>query len=42
MYTLFIDTHLWDIIIILLKDGKVVNKEEVINKKTIVNIYFQV
>lgn len=33
MYTLFIDTHLWDIIIILLKDGKVVNKEEVINKK---------
>lgn len=33
MYTLLIDTHLWDIIIVLLKDGKVVNKEEVINKK---------
>lgn len=33
MTTLFIDTHLWDIVIILLKDGKVVNKAEVINKK---------
>ena len=33
MYTLFIDTHLWDIIIVLFKNGKVVNKNEVINKK---------
>ena len=33
MYTLFIDTHLWDILIYLLKDGKVVDKELVINKK---------
>lgn len=33
MNTLFIDTHLWDIRIVLFKDGKVVNKEEVINKK---------
>lgn len=33
MYTLFIDTHLWDILIYLLNDGKVVAKELVINKK---------
>ena len=33
MNTLFIDTHLWDIIIILLHDGLVVKKEEVKNKK---------
>ena len=33
MYTLYIDTHLWDIIIVLYKDGKVVDKNEVINKK---------
>ena len=33
MYTLFIDTHLWDILIYLLKDGRVVDKELVINKK---------
>ena len=33
MYTLFIDTHLWDILIYLLKDDKIVAKEEVINKK---------
>ena len=33
MYTLFIDTHLLDIIIILYKDGKLVDKKEVINKK---------
>lgn len=33
MNTLFIDTHYLDIIIILLKDGIIVNKEEVINKK---------
>lgn len=33
MYTLFIDTHLWDILIYLLKDGKVVDEELVINKK---------
>lgn len=33
MYTLFIDTHLWDIFIYLLKDGRVVDKELVINKK---------
>ena len=33
MYTLFIDTHLWDILIYLLKDGKIVDKELVINKK---------
>ena len=41
MYTLFIDTHLWDILIYLLKDGKVVDKELVSNKKIIVNIFFQ-
>ena len=33
MNTLFIDTHYLDIIITLLKDGIVVNKKEVINKK---------
>ena len=33
MNTLFIDTHLWDIIIVLLHDGLVVKKEEVKNKK---------
>ena len=33
MYNLFIDTHLWDILIYLLKDGKIVAKELVINKK---------
>ena len=33
MHTLFIDTHLLDIIIILYKDGKLVDKKEVINKK---------
>ena len=33
MYTLVVDTHYLDIIIILLKNGKIVNKEEVINKK---------
>ena len=33
MNTLLIDTHFLDIIIILLKDGKVVDKGEVINKK---------
>lgn len=33
MNTLYIDTHLWDIVIVLYKDGVVVNKEEVINKK---------
>lgn len=33
MNTLFIDTHYLDIIIILLKNGKVVDKKEVINKK---------
>ena len=33
MYTLFIDTHYLDIVIILLKDGILVNKKEVINKK---------
>ena len=33
MYTLFIDTHLWDFLIYLLKDGKIVDKELVINKK---------
>lgn len=33
MYTLLIDTHLWDIIIVLLKDGLVYKKEEVLNKK---------
>lgn len=33
MKTLFIDTHLWDIVIVLFEDGKVVDKCEVINKK---------
>ena len=33
MNTLFIDTHLWDIRIVLFKDGKVVDKCEVFNKK---------
>lgn len=33
MKTLFIDTHLWDIIIVLYENGKVVDKCEVINKK---------
>ena len=33
MKTLFIDTHLWDIVIVLYEDGKVVDKREVINKK---------
>lgn len=33
MNTLFIDTHWLDIIVILLKDGKIFNKKEVINKK---------
>lgn len=33
MYTIFIDTHLWDILIYLLKDGEVVDKEYVIDKK---------
>lgn len=33
MKTLFIDTHLNDIIVILLEDGKIVDKKEVINKR---------
>lgn len=33
MKTLFIDTHLNDIIVILLDNGKLVDKREVINKK---------
>ena len=33
MKTLYIDTHLWDIIIILFSDGKIKQKKEVINKK---------
>ncbi len=33
MKTLFIDTHLNDIIVMLLEDGKLVDKQEVINKK---------
>lgn len=33
MKTLFIDTHLWDIIIVLYENGKVVDKCEVLNKK---------
>ena len=33
MKTLFIDTHYLDIIIALLEDGKVIKREEVINKK---------
>ena len=33
MKTLFIDTHLNDIIVILLENGKFVDKKEVINKK---------
>lgn len=33
MKTLFIDTHLWNICIILFQDGKVVKKEEVVDKK---------
>ena len=38
MTTLFIDTHLNDILVFLLKDGKCVDKREVINKK---KFYFQ-
>ena len=38
MKTLFIDTHLSDIIVFLYEDGKVVNKKEIINKKN--NIEF--
>lgn len=41
MTTLFIDTHLNDILVFLLKDGKCVDKREVINKKTIAKFYFQ-
>lgn len=33
MKTLFIDTHLFDIVIMLLEDGKLVDKCEVINQK---------
>ncbi len=33
MHTLFIDTHLWDIIIYLLKDGQVISQEIIKNKK---------
>ena len=33
MKTLFIDTHLNDITVILLDSGKLVDKREVINKK---------
>ena len=33
MYTLYIDTHLWDIVIVLYKNGKIAQKNEVINKK---------
>ena len=33
MNTLFIDTHYLDIVIALLKDGNIVDKKEVINKK---------
>ena len=33
MKTFFIDTHYLDIVIALLENGKIVNKEEVINKK---------
>ena len=33
MKTLFIDTHLWNITIILFSDGKVLRKEEVTDKK---------
>ncbi len=40
MKTLFIDTHLNDIIVILLEDGVVVDKEEVINKKNNSEILF--
>lgn len=40
MKTLFIDTHLSDIIVFLYEDGKVVNKKEIINKKIIVSLCF--
>ena len=40
MKTLFIDTHLNDIIVVLLEDGVVVDKEEVINKKNNSEILF--
>lgn len=33
MKTLFIDTHLWDIQIALLEDGKIIKKEEIKDKK---------
>lgn len=41
MKTLFIDTHLSDIIVILYENGKVVDKKEVINKKNNSEFMFQ-
>ena len=40
MTTLFIDTHLNDILVFLLKDGKCVDKREVINKKNNSEVLF--
>ncbi len=40
MKTLFIDTHLWNIDIALLEDGKIVKHEEVIDKKNNSEVLF--
>lgn len=40
MTTLFIDTHLNDILVFLLKDGKCVDKREVINKNNNSEVLF--
>lgn len=40
MKTLFIDTHLNDIIVMLLENGKLVDKREVINKKNNSEVLF--
>lgn len=40
MKTLFIDTHLWNIDIALLKDGKIIKHQEVIDKKNNSEVLF--
>lgn len=40
MKTLYIDTHLWNICIVLFQDGKVIKKEEIIDKKNNSEILF--
>ena len=42
MTTLFIDTHLNDILVFLLKDGKCVDKREVIAKEITNKIKFAI